>query len=77
MKISIEKRKSDKSGRQALRLVYYFGLAVDKDTHKKTRKRKHEPLDLYLFHDPRTPRQRNHNKETLRLAEAIKASMAF
>ncbi len=73
MKISIEKREPDKQGKQSLRLVYYFGASIDPETGKRVRHRRREPIDLYVFHKPKTPQQRQHNKENMRMAEAIKA----
>lgn len=73
MKTSIEKREVDKQGRQSLRLIHYFGTSVDPETGKRTRHRSREPLDLFVFQNPKTAQQRQHNKETLKLAESIKA----
>ena len=73
MKISIEKRGPDKEGKQSLRLVYYFGASIDPESGKRIRHRRREPLNLYVFQKPKTPQQRQHNKEAERLAETIKA----
>ncbi|WP_082093614.1 hypothetical protein [Candidatus Williamhamiltonella defendens] len=73
IKASIEKREPDKDGKQSLRLVYYFGTSIDPETGKRIRYKRREPLELYLFQKTKTPQQRQHNKETMRLAEAIKA----
>lgn len=63
-------------GRESLFLDYYFGYkmvydeARDKKIAKKDRKR--ETLKLYLWQAPRTPIERQQNKETLELAKKIR-----
>lgn len=63
-------------GRESLYLEYYFGYtkvyseALDRDVVKKERKR--EYLHLYLWQAPRTPLERQQNKETLELAKKIR-----
>ena len=63
-------------GRESLFLDYYFGYSLvydeakDKMVTKKDRKR--ETLDLYLWQAPRTPIERQQNKETLTLAKQIR-----
>lgn len=63
-------------GRESLFLDYYFGYkmvydeAKDKEVAKKDRKR--ETLKLYLWQAPRTPLERQQNKETLELAKKIR-----
>lgn len=63
-------------GRESLFLDYYFGYSLvydeanDKMVTKKDRKR--ETLDLYLWQAPRTPIERQQNKETLRIAKEIR-----
>lgn len=67
-----------KDGRESLYLLYTFGYSFDED--KETRagnkklsvERKKESLNLYLYGDPRTPFERQANKETLELAERIR-----
>lgn len=73
MKISIERRPPNKQGKQSLRLVYQFGSSIDPETGKRIHQRRREHLDLYLFQKPKTPDQRQHNKNVLKLTEAIKA----
>ena len=60
-KDSLEKGRSRKV---SLYLMYYHG------TNKK---REYEFLDLFLYHKPNSTIQKQHNKETLLLAESIKA----
>lgn len=63
-------------GRESLFLDYYFGYQMvysekqDKQIAKKDRKR--EFLKLYLWQAPRTPIERQQNKETLELAKKIR-----
>jgi len=47
-------------------------LLIQRQENEPDIKRR-EPLELYLFQKTKTPQQRQHNKETMRLAEAIKA----
>ena len=71
MKVSIEKRKV-KGGKVNLRLVYYHGSTTDKNG-KTTKHRDIETLDLYLYEKPRSSIERQHNKDTQKLADTIKA----
>ncbi len=63
-------------GRESLFLDYYFGYNVvydeerDKEIVRKDRRR--EKLNLYLWQAPRTPLEREQNKETLELAKKIR-----
>ena len=63
-------------GRESLFLDYYFGYTkviserTGKEVMRKDRKR--EFLKLYLWQAPRTPIERQQNKETLELAKKIK-----
>lgn len=63
-------------GRESLFLDYYFGYTMvydevkDKMIAKKDRKRDY--LKLYLWQAPRTPIERQQNKETLELAKKIR-----
>ncbi len=63
-------------GKESLFLDYYFGYTKvysevkDKDVVRADRKR--EYLSLYLWQAPRTPQERQHNKETLELAKKIR-----
>lgn len=63
-------------GRESLFLDYYFGYQMvyseklDRQVAKKDRKR--EFLKLYLWQAPRTPLERQQNKETLELAKKIR-----
>lgn len=63
-------------GRESLFFDYYFGYKMvyseklDKEIAKKDRKR--EFLKLYLWQAPRTPLERQQNKETLELAKKLR-----
>ncbi|WP_276908968.1 site-specific integrase [Hallella colorans] len=63
-------------GRESLFLDYYFGYSMvydeakDKMVVRKDRKRDY--LKLYLWQAPRTPIERQQNKETLELAKKIR-----
>ena len=67
-------------GRVSLFLDYYFGYTMvysesqDKMVPKKQKRR--ESLNLYLYSNPRTPQQRQENKETLALADKIRRDKA-
>lgn len=68
--------KALSDGRESLFLDYYLGYTMvysdklDKMVSKKDRKR--EFLSLYLWQAPRTPLERQQNKETLELAKKIR-----
>lgn len=63
-------------GRESLFLDFYFGYQMvysEKLDRQITRKdRKREYLSLYLWQAPRTPLERQQNKETLELAKKIR-----
>lgn len=63
-------------GKESLFLDYYFGYtkSINHETGKETVKieRKREYLSLYLWQAPRTPFERQQNKETLELAKKIR-----
>ena len=67
-------------GRASLFLDYYFGFtmvyseSLDKMVPKKQKRR--ESLNLYLYSNPRTPQQRQENKEILALADKIRRDKA-
>jgi site-specific recombinase XerD len=64
-------------GRISLYLEYYLGRKqwIDEETGKTKIKhhRKKESLNLYLLATPRTPKERQTNKETLEIAKEIRA----
>ncbi|MGL1065688.1 site-specific integrase [Vibrio vulnificus] len=72
MKIFIEKRALKADGTRTLRLIYDHGYTI-KSNGSRQRKREHEILDLFIYDKPKTPAQRQHNKEHMLLAETIKS----
>ena len=62
-------------GRDSLYLEFYFGYDVveskNGNTYKKVN-RGTERLGLYLWQAPRTPMERQQNKETLEMAKRIR-----
>ncbi|HFQ5385567.1 TPA: site-specific integrase [Vibrio vulnificus] len=72
MKIFIEKRALKADGTRTLRLIYDHGYTI-KSNGSRQRKREHEVLDLFVYDKPKTPTQRQHNKEHMLLAETIKS----
>jgi len=63
-------------GRESLFLDYYFGYKMvyddKKDKMVPQKDRRREYLKLYLWQAPRTPQERQQNKETLELAKKIR-----
>lgn len=63
-------------GRESLFLDYYLGYTMvyneEKDKMVAKKERKRENLKLYLWQAPRTPLERQQNKETLELAKKIR-----
>ncbi len=63
-------------GRESLFLDYYFGYTMvydeEKDKMVARKDRKRDYLKLYLWQAPRTPIERQQNKETLELAKKIR-----
>ena len=63
-------------GRESLFLDFYFGYEMvynnDKDLMQPKKQKRRESLKLYLWHNPRTPLQRQENKDTLLLAKKIR-----
>jgi integrase len=72
MKITIEKRANKEGDKQSIRLVYWYGSHTD-ENGKTKHDRKREQLDQYLYANPKTKTEKQHNKETLQLVESIKA----
>ncbi len=71
MKVSIEKRKTNK-GVSTIRLVYYFGYSKT-DEGKIVHNREREKLDLFIYDNPKNKTEKQHNKDALTIAETIKA----
>lgn len=63
-KLSKQKQEAGKQAKISLYLVTYLG---------KNTKREYEFLGLSIFEKPKTQLQKDHNKETMQLAESIRA----
>lgn len=72
MKITIEKRATKDGEKQSIRLVFWHGSKTD-ENGKIKHKRSLEQLNLYLYTNPKTKPEKQHNKETLQLVENIRA----
>lgn len=72
MEISLRKRISKKTGRVTLYLEYYKGYTRLPDGKIK-HNRDYEYLDYFLYDKPKNPTEKQHNKENLKSAEAVKA----
>lgn len=72
MKITIEKRTNKSGDKQTVRLIYWYGSSKDAAGRIK-HDRKREQLDQFLYTEPKTKPEKQHNKETLQLIENIKA----
>lgn len=69
-------KKELKNGTYSLYLEYYWGYSKSYDDENDTeiirKDRRKEALQLYLLKNPRTPIERQTNKETLELAKKIR-----
>ncbi len=72
MKVTIEKITNKAGDKQTVRLVYWYGSRTD-ENGKIKHDRRREQLDLFLHVYPASKPEKQHNKETLQLAEQIKA----
>ena len=72
MKVHLRQRKQTKSGSISLFLEIYKGTTTSSDGKVKNL-RDYEYLNLYLIDKPKTPIDKQSNKETLQLAKSIKA----
>lgn len=72
MKVHLRKRKQTKQGSISLYLEIYKGTTTTPDGKTKVL-RDYEYLNLYLIDKARNPIDKQKNKETLQLAESIKA----
>lgn len=72
MKVHLRQSKQTKAGNISLYLEIYKGAATTPDGKVKNI-RDYQYWNLYLIDKPKTPIERQHNKETLQLAESIKA----
>jgi integrase len=72
MKITVEPTTNKAGNKQTLRLVYWYNSWRD-ESGKLKHDRKLEKLNLYLHTNPINKLEKQHNKETLLLAEQIRA----
>ena len=72
MKVHLRKRQHTKTGSISLFLEIYKGTSTSPDGKTKII-RDYEYLNLYLIDKPKSPFDKQHNKDTLQLAESIKA----
>lgn len=72
MKVHLRKRQHSKTGSISLFLEIYKGTTTTPDGKVKNL-RNYEYLNLYLIDKPKTPIDKQSNKDTLQLAESIKA----
>jgi len=72
MKVHLRQRKQTKSGSISLFLEIYKGTTTSSDGKVKNL-RDYEYLNLYLIDKPKTPIDKQSNKDTLQLAKSIKA----
>jgi integrase len=72
MKVHLRKRKQTKDGSISLFLEIYKGTTTTAQGKVKNM-RDYEYLNLYLIDKPKTPIERQDNKDTLKLAESIKS----
>jgi len=70
--VHLRQRKQTKSGSISLFLEIYKGTTTTPEGKIKNL-RDYEYLNLYLIDKPKTPIDKQHNKDTLQLAESIKA----
>ncbi|KYL35762.1 integrase [Pseudoalteromonas tetraodonis] len=72
MKLTIEKKSADSTGRQQLLLTRNYGSYLN-ENGKRVKRRKRQSLDLFIYATPKDKFQRDHNKKTLDISEKIRA----
>ena len=72
MKVHLRQRKQTDKGSISLYLEIYKGYTTSPEGKVKNI-RNYEYLDLYLIDKPKSQADRQHNKDTLKVAESIKA----
>ena len=72
MNVVLRKRESKKTDRITLYLDIYKGSSKDSSGKVKS-KREYEYLNYYLISSPKTPTEKQHNKDSLKGAEAVRA----
>ena len=72
MKLTIEKKSPDSTGRQQLLLTRNYGSYLN-ENGKRVKRRKRQSLDLFIYATPKDKFERDHNKKTLDISEKIRA----
>ncbi len=72
MKLTIEKKSPDSTGRQQLLLTRNYGSYLN-ENGKRVKRRKRQSMDLFIYANPKDKFQRDHNKKTLDISEKIRA----
>ncbi|MED5514504.1 site-specific integrase [Pseudoalteromonas sp. C12FD-1] len=72
MKLTIEKKSADSTGRQQLLLTRNYGSYLN-ENGKRVKRRKRQSLDLFIYATPKDKFERDHNKKTLDISEKIRA----
>jgi len=72
MNVKLRQRKSLKTGRVSLYIEVYKGYSKD-NSGKIKHHRDFEYLQYFLYDDPKTPSEKQHNKDNLKGAEAVAA----
>ena len=76
MKVKIIKRKPNKKGMCSMYIEIYKGYTKDK-AGKIKHNREYKPLNLQVYNNPKTPIQKNHNKDIYQIAEAVKSKITI
>lgn len=74
MEISLRQRVSKKTGKITLYLEIYKGYTKD-ENGKIKHDREYKYLEYFLYDKPKNLKEKQHNKENLKAAEAVKAQM--
>lgn len=72
MKVTLRQRPSAKTGNTTLYIEIYKGYTKEPDGKIKHH-RDYKYLDYFLYSKPKNQSEKQHNKENLKLAEAVKA----
>ena len=72
MKLTIEKKSADSTGRQQLLLTRNYGSYLN-ENGKRVKRRNRQSLDLFIYATPKDKFERDHNKKTLDISEKIRA----
>ena len=70
MKIHLRKRKQSKNGKINLFLEFYKGYEIKNG--KTSALRNYKSLDLFIYEKPSNHIEKQHNKQTLQLANSIR-----